>query len=74
VGQNLRAAGEGELRVGHHRAFRAETADDDKVEICSVPEAVEARGRCLLRRCGATSPDAELRRIAPITPVFRITT
>jgi len=33
--KNLRVAGEGELRVGHHtEAFRAEeVADDDKVEI-----------------------------------------
>jgi len=50
--KNLRVAGEGELRVGHHtEAFRAEeVGDDDKVEILRVPEAVEARGRRLLRR------------------------
>ena len=75
--RNLRAAGEGELRVGHHtEAFHAvEVADDDaKVEIL----------RAYLRRwrfevgaffdgVRATSPDAELRRIAPDHPVFRIT-
>ena len=74
--KNLRVAGEGELRVGHHtEAFRAEeVADDDKVEI----------QRAYLKRwklevgvffdgVSATSPDAELRRIAPDHPVFRIT-
>ena len=51
--KNLRVAGEGELRVGHHtESFRAdEVADGDKVEILRrVPEAVEARGGRLLRR------------------------
>jgi deazaflavin-dependent oxidoreductase (nitroreductase family) len=74
--RNLRAAGKGELRVGRRtEAFRAaEVPDDEKVEIL----------RAYLRRwkievgmffggVGADSPDADLRRIAPDHPVFRIT-
>jgi len=74
--KNLRVAGDGELRVGHHTdAFRAvEVPDDDKVEIL----------RAYLKRwklevgdffdgVSATSSDADLRRIAPDHPVFRIT-
>lgn len=74
--KNLRAAGEGELRVGHHtEAFRGEEiADDDKVEIL----------RAYLKRwkwevgaffdgVSAKSSDDDLRRIAPDHPVFRVT-
>jgi deazaflavin-dependent oxidoreductase (nitroreductase family) len=73
--RNLRAAGEGELRVGRHlRAFRpTEVADDDKVEIL----------RAYLRRwkfevgmffdgVGPDSSDDELRGIAPKHPVFLV--
>jgi deazaflavin-dependent oxidoreductase (nitroreductase family) len=73
--RNLRAAGEGELRVGRRaERFRAtEIPDDEKVPIL----------REYLRRwkfetgvffggVGADAPDAELRRIAPEHPVFRI--
>jgi deazaflavin-dependent oxidoreductase (nitroreductase family) len=74
--KNLRVAGDGELRVGHHtEAFRGEEiADDDKVEIL----------RAYLKRwkwevgaffdgVSAKSSDDDLRRIAPDHPVFRIT-
>jgi deazaflavin-dependent oxidoreductase (nitroreductase family) len=73
--KNLRAAGEGELRVGHHtEAFRAvEVADDDKLEVL----------RAYLKRwkwevgaffdgVSAASSDDEFRRIAPDHPVFRV--
>jgi deazaflavin-dependent oxidoreductase (nitroreductase family) len=75
--RNFRAAGEGELVLGRHpEPFRAEElGDDDKVDVL----------RAYLRRwkfevgrffdgVSADSPDAELRRIAPEHPVFRITT
>ena len=74
--KNLRAAGEGELRVGHHaEAFRAVEVDDDaKVEIL---RAYLKRWRLevgvFFDGVRATSPDAELRRIAPDHPVFRVT-
>ena len=74
--KNLRVAGDGELRVGHHTdAYRAvEVPDDDKVEIL----------RAYLKRwkfevgvffdgVSATSPAPDRRRIAPDHPVFRIT-
>lgn len=73
--RNLRVAGEGRLRLGRRSdAFRAdEVADADKVEIL----------RAYLRRwkmevgvffdgVDADSDDAELRRIAPRHPVFRV--
>ena len=72
---NLRAAGSGELRVGRHvESFEAtELNDDDKPEIL----------RAYLRRwkvevgvffggVDANSPEADLRRIAPDHPVFRL--
>jgi len=73
--RNLRVAQEGSLRVGHRtEAFHAtELSDDEKPEIL----------RAYLRRwkmevgvffdgVDANSSDAELRRIAPDHPVFRI--
>jgi deazaflavin-dependent oxidoreductase (nitroreductase family) len=73
--RNLRVAGEGELRVGRRvERFRAtEIGDEAKPPIL----------RAYLRRwkvevgvffdgVGPNSPDAELRRIAPHHPVFRI--
>ena len=72
---NLRAAGSGELRVGHRvEEFEAtEITDDDKPEIL----------RAYLRRwkvevgvffggVDANSSEADLRRIAPNHPVFRL--
>lgn len=74
--RNLRAAGEGELRVGRRteRFTAAEVTDADKIEIL----------RHYLKRwawevgaffdgVGAKAPDSELQRIAPDHPVFRIT-
>ena len=73
--RNLRAAGEGELRLGRRtERFRAtEVGDDDKPPIL----------RAYLRKwkmevgvffggVGPDAPDADLRRIAPDHPVFRI--
>ena len=73
--RNLRAAGEGELRLGRRaERFRAtELGDDDKPPIL----------RAYLRKwkmevgvffggVGPDAPDAEMRRIAPDHPVFRI--
>jgi deazaflavin-dependent oxidoreductase (nitroreductase family) len=72
---NLRAAGDGELRLGRRvKPFEAtELTDDDKPEIL----------RAYLRRwkvevgaffggVGPDSPEEELRRIAPDHPVFRL--
>jgi deazaflavin-dependent oxidoreductase (nitroreductase family) len=74
--KNLRVAGEGELRVGHHtEAFRAvEVADDDKVEILrAYLKRWKLEVGVFFDGVSATSTDAELRRIAPDHPVFRIT-
>jgi deazaflavin-dependent oxidoreductase (nitroreductase family) len=74
--KNLRVAGDGELRVGHHtEAFRAvEVSDDDKVEILrAYLKRWKLEVGVFFDGVSATSPDAELRRIAPDHPVFRIT-
>ena len=73
--RNLRVAGEGELRVGHHtEAFRAvEVADDDKIEILrAYLKRWKLEVGVFFDGVSATSSDAELRRIAPDHPVFRI--
>jgi deazaflavin-dependent oxidoreductase (nitroreductase family) len=73
--RNLRAAGGGELWLGRRRcAFRAtELADDEK------PTLLRAYLRkwrfevaVFFEGIGPDAPDAELRRIAPGYPVFRI--
>jgi deazaflavin-dependent oxidoreductase (nitroreductase family) len=72
--KNLRVAGEGELRVGHHtEAFRAvEVADDDKIEILrAYLKRWKLEVGVFFDGVSATSSDAELRRIAPDHPVFR---
>lgn len=74
--RNLRAAGRGRLLVGRRTEpfVAAELSDDEKVEVL----------RAYLRRwkwevgaffggVGPDAPDADLRRIAPDHPVFRIT-
>jgi len=74
--KNLRVAGEGELRVGHHtEAFRAtEVADDDKVEILrAYLKRWKLEVGVFFDGVSATSADAELRRAAPDHPVFRLT-
>ena len=65
-----------ELRVGHHtEPFRAEeVADDDKVEILrAYLKRWKLEVGVFFDGASATSSDAELRRIAPDHPVFRIT-
>jgi len=74
--KNLRVAGDGELRVGHHTdAFRAvEVPDDDKVEILrAYLKRWKLEVGVFFDGVSATSSDADLRRIAPDHPVFRIT-
>lgn len=74
--RNLRAAGEGELKLGRRTEhFRATEIDDaDKTQVL----------RCYLKRwawevgaffdgVGAKAPDDELQRIASDHPIFRIT-
>src|SRR5581483_1478380 len=74
--RNLRAAGEGRLRVGRRvEAFRAdEVPDDEKPEIL---RAYLRRWRfevgAFFQGVGPKSPHGELRRIAPDHPVFRVT-
>jgi len=73
--RNLRVAGEGELRLGRRvERFRAEELEDD-----AKPPVLRAYLRRWKMEVGvffggvsADSPDAELRRIAPDHPVFRI--
>jgi len=74
--KNLRVAGEGELRVGHHtEPFRAvEVADDDKVEILrAYLKRWKLEVGVFFDGVSAASSDADLRRIAPDHPVFHIT-
>ncbi|WP_028661547.1 nitroreductase family deazaflavin-dependent oxidoreductase [Saccharomonospora saliphila] len=75
--RNLRAAGEGELRVGRRvRRVRAtELPDDEKPELL---RAYLARwgwevGR-FLEGVDARSDEAALRRVAPECPIFRVAT
>ena len=73
--KNLRVAGEGELRVGHHtEAFRAEeVGDDDKVEILrAYLKRWKLEVGVFFDGVSAKSSDEEIRRIAPDHPVFRI--
>jgi deazaflavin-dependent oxidoreductase (nitroreductase family) len=74
--RNLRAAGgEGELRVGRRvRAFHAtEVADAEKTDILrAYLKRWKAEVGVFFDGVSAKSPDAELRRIAPDHPVFRI--
>ena len=75
--RNLRAAGEGELRLGRKRqAFRAE-----EVPAVARPPLLRAYLKAWAWEVGQffdgvkhDGPDAEIERIAPLHPVFRITT
>ncbi|MFJ9348042.1 nitroreductase family deazaflavin-dependent oxidoreductase [Streptomyces sp. NPDC101237] len=72
---NMRAAGGGELRLGKNvDVFTAtEVADDDKVELLrAYLKRWKAEVGVFFNGVGADSPDADLRRIAPDHPVFRI--
>ena len=73
--RNLRVAGNGELRVGRHTdRFRAtEIADADKVPILrAYLKRWKAEVGVFFDGVSGDSPDAELPRIAPDHPVFRI--
>jgi deazaflavin-dependent oxidoreductase (nitroreductase family) len=73
--RNLRAAGQGELRVGRHReAFRAtELPDDEKPPILrAYLKRWKMEVGVFFGGVGADSSEDDLRRIAPDHPVFRI--
>jgi deazaflavin-dependent oxidoreductase (nitroreductase family) len=73
--RNLRVAGTGELRVGRRTdEFRAaEITDADKVPILrAYLKRWKAEVGVFFAGLSATSSDAELLRIAPDHPVFRI--
>lgn len=72
---NMRAAGRGELRLGRRAdAFTAvEVADDDKPAVLrAYLKRWKAEVGVFFDGVGPDSTDAELRRIAPDHPVFRI--
>jgi deazaflavin-dependent oxidoreductase (nitroreductase family) len=74
--RNLRAAGEGELRLGRRvERFRAEELpDDEKVPLLrEYLRRWKAETGAYFGGVDADAPDEELRRIAPEHPVFRIT-
>jgi deazaflavin-dependent oxidoreductase (nitroreductase family) len=73
--RNLRAAGEGELRVGRRvERFKAtEVADDDKAEILrSYLRRWRAEVGVFFGGVDANATEEDLRRIAPDHPVFRV--
>ena len=73
--RNLRAVGEGELRVGRRtEAFRAtELPDEEKPPILrAYLERWKAEVGVFFGGVGADSSEEELRRISPDHPVFRI--
>jgi deazaflavin-dependent oxidoreductase (nitroreductase family) len=73
--RNMRVAGEGELRVGRRiESFRAtEIADADKVPILrAYLKRWKAEVGVFFSGVNATSPEDEVRSIAPDHPVFRI--
>jgi deazaflavin-dependent oxidoreductase (nitroreductase family) len=74
--RNLRVAGDGELRVGRRvEAFTAaEVGDADKVPILrAYLKRWKAEVGVFFSGVSATSPEADVVRIAPDHPVFRIT-
>ncbi|WP_316743356.1 nitroreductase family deazaflavin-dependent oxidoreductase [Streptomyces sp. MK7] len=73
---NMRAAGGGELRLGKRvEVFTAtEVADDDKAPLLrAYLKRWKAEVGIFFDGVGPDSPEAELRRIAPNHPVFRLT-
>ena len=75
--RNLRAAGEGELRLGRRtERFRAtEVGDDEKPPILrAYLRKWKVEVGVFFAGVGPDAPDADLRRIAPDHPVFRIDT
>jgi deazaflavin-dependent oxidoreductase (nitroreductase family) len=74
--KNLRASGEGRLRLGRNaRAFTAaELADDEKPALLrAYLKRWKLEVGVFFGGTGSDSTDEELRRIAPDHPVFRIT-
>lgn len=74
--RNLRAAGGGELRVGRQvQAFEATELDDaDKIEVLrAYLKRWKLEVGVFFDGVSAASPSAEVERIAPHHPVFRIT-
>ncbi|MFE9371190.1 nitroreductase family deazaflavin-dependent oxidoreductase [Streptomyces sp. NPDC006711] len=73
---NMRAAGGGELHLGRKtEVFTAvEVADDDKPALLrAYLTRWKAEVGAFFDGVGPTSSDAELRRVAPDHPVFRVT-
>jgi deazaflavin-dependent oxidoreductase (nitroreductase family) len=73
--RNLRAAGGGELRVGRRvEPFRAtELRDEEKVDVLrAYLSRWKAEVGAFFEGVDAKAPDADLRRIAPNHPVFRL--
>ena len=73
--RNLRVAGHGELRLGRRtEPFQAtELVDDDKPELLrAYLERWKAEAGVFFAGVGPESSQADLRRIAPEHPVFRI--
>lgn len=73
--RNMRAIGEGELRVGRRtERFRAtELPDEEKPPILrAYLERWKAEVGVFFGGVGADSPEEELRRISPDHPIFRI--
>jgi deazaflavin-dependent oxidoreductase (nitroreductase family) len=73
--RNLRAAGEGELRLGRRaERFRStEVGDDDKPPILrAYLRKWKVEVGVFFAGVGPDAPDSEMRRIAPDHPVFRI--
>lgn len=74
--RNLRASGEGELRLGRRREriHTAEVPDSEKPPIlCAYLSHWATETKAHFGVSGAKVPDEELQRIAPDHPVFRIT-
>ena len=73
--KNLRASGEGRLRVGNkvHAFSAAELADDEKPPLLrAYLKKWKFEVGTFFGGVGPDSPDDELRRIAPDHPVFRL--
>jgi hypothetical protein len=72
----MRAVGGGELRLGRKvdEFTAAEVGDDEKVPLLrAYLKRWKAEVGVFFNGVGPDSPDADLRRIAPDHPVFRIT-
>jgi len=73
--RNLRVAGQGELRVGRRvESFSAtELGDDEKVDVLrAYLKRWKAEVGVFFEGVGPKAPEADLRRIAPNHPVFRL--